>query len=753
MFCFLCIFLWVKYEKSYDRFYPDYQNLYQVIYEYHGAGGSVQRVPTHAAALGPALQNDYPEIKNVARTCDFLEYTMGTKENHFIERVRFVDPSFLEMFPLRFIEGNPKNALSQPDSILLTESVAAKHFKRGEALGKEIRLRGDIDLIVMGVIEEMSKNSHFESLCIIPIAILGQMGKKLDRWGEQNYRTYIHLKDSSSAGQIGEKISNVYQAHNPDNTHSKVSIRPITDIHLHELNGGGLITYIYIFSLLAGFILIIAVINFMNLSTARSSLRAKEVGVRKVTGANRAQLALQFLGESILSALVAVLLAAVLVRLFLPGLNRLVEAQIPMHINAEMIMLLVGISVLTGILSGSYPALLLSSFQAIQVLKGAFHPGLGKLGLRRFLVIFQFSISVFLIIGMMVVGRQLKYMKNMDLGYDQENLICLRYTNEMHRNYEAIKSELLRNPEILGITRTNHTLDTVRSTTSTSTINWPGKNTDRDLGVIHVLSADQDFVDTFGIKMSEGRFFSLEFPSDPKESVVLNRTAIKAMELESPVGKSFSLWGWKLKIIGVMEDFHLYSLQREIQPVVMVMGRAGLSNVVIRIHSQNLTRTITSIKAKIKEVLPGYSMNHQFLDEKLENIYKAEQRMQAVTKYLTFLAIFLSCLGLLGLTAFTTQQRTKEIGIRRVLGASQSHIVWMLFQGTARWVLAANLVAWPVTYLVVQGWLKNYAYRTSIHIWIFILAAVVTLAFTFLTVGWQSLKVATANPVDSLRYE
>jgi len=454
-----------------------------------------------------------------------------------------------------------------------------------------------------------------------------------------------------------------------------------------------------------------------------------------------------------LAASIAVLVAGVMLLLLSPGLNRLAEAPIPMPINGEMILLLLGIGVLTGILSGSYPALRLSSFQAIRVLKGAHNPGQGKLGLRRFLVIFQFSISIFLIIGMMVVNRQLQYMQNMDLGYDQENLICLEYSNEMHKNFSAIKSELLRNPAILGITRSNHTLDTVRATTSTKTITWKGKTQNQDLGVIHVLSADQDFTETFRIKMSEGRFFSLEFPSDRKDSVVLNRTAVEAMGLESPVGTSFSLWGWQMKIIGVMEDFHLYSLQRAIQPVIMVMERAGLSNVIIRIQSNSMSRTIAFIKTKIKEILPGYSMNHQFLDAKLTDIYSTEQRMKTVIRYLTLLAIFLSCLGLLGLTAFTAQQRTKEIGIRRVLGASQPVIVWMLFQSTARWVISANLVAWPITYLVVNSWLQSYAYRTRIDPGIFILAAALTLLFTFGTVGWQALKAARTDPAASLRYE
>ncbi len=752
MFCFLLIFLWVNYENSYDRFHENHKDLYQVVFEYHSKEGDVRLTWSHASALGVILKNDYPEIKNVTRSLDW-EMTLGTEDDLFLEKVNFVDPSFLEMFAVRFIDGDPKSALSQPNSILLTESVAAKYFPVEEAIGKKIRLAGNTDLIVTGVIQEMPKNSHFKSMCLIPLSLGGTFGWNLEAWGAQNYRTYIQLHENVSYDLVGQKIKNIYQNYNPDRISSKVSIRPITKIHLHDLDGGGPITYVYIFSILAVFILIIAIINFMNLSTARSSLRAKEVGVRKTIGANRVQIFKQLLGESIILAFVAVLFAGILVRLFLPRFNRLVEAQIQFNLDVKWILLLIGTAVLTGLLSGSYPAMALSSFPIIRVIKGVLNPKGGMPGIRKFLVTFQFAISIFMIIVMVVVGQQLKFMKSKDLGFNRENLICMRLTSEINRNYSAIKNELLRNSNILSMCRTNNTLDQVRSTTSTSTISWEGQSDERDIGTIHVLSADQDFVETFGIKMADGRFFSEEFPSDRNEAVILNQTAVRETGLESPVGKRFSLWGWKLNVIGVMQDFNFYSLQREIQPAVMVMGRAGLTDVVIRIQSQNLPETIAFIRDTIREVLPGYSADYQFLDARLNEIYKSEQRMSAVTRYLTFLAIFLSCLGLLGLASFLTEQRTKEIGIRRVLGASETSIVWLLFSGTAKWVLTANLIAWPAAYLIIRWWLKSYAYRTGIHFEVFFLSAFATLIITFLTISYQTVKAATADPVDALRYE
>ncbi|MFC2168263.1 ABC transporter permease [Acidobacteriota bacterium] len=753
MFCFLLIFLWVNYEKSYDRYHDNSKDLYQVVYEYHGSEGDVRLTWSHASALGEVLKNDYPEIKNSTRSLDSRVMTLGTEDITFLEKVNFVDPSFLEMFSIRFIEGDPKNALSQPNSILLTESVAAKHFVVGEAVGKKITLAGSTDLLVTGVIEEMPKNSHFKPMSLVPLSVGATFGWKLEAWGEQNYRTYIQLHENISPELVSQKIRNVYQNYNPDKTFSKVSIRPITKIHLYDLNGGGLITYVYIFSILAIFILIIAIINFMNLSTARSSLRAKEVGVRKTIGANRVQIFKQLLGESILVAFVALLFSGLLVRLFLPRFNRLVEAQIQLNLDGQWILLLAGTAVLTGILAGIYPALALSSFPILNVLKGIFKHEGGMPGIRKFLVTFQFAVSIFMIIGMLVIVKQLKFIKSRDLGFNQENLICLRLTNEINQNFSTIKSELLRNPEIISLCRTNHTLDQVRSTTSSTTITWEGQSDERDIGTIHVLSADQDFVDTFGIEMAEGRFFSEEFPSDPKEAVVLNQTAVKAIGLESPIGKRFSLWGWPLNIIGVMSDFNFYTLQTEIQPVVMVMGRAGLSELVIKVQSQDLPQIIGFIKNEIKDIVPGYSPDYQLLDEKLNEIYKSEQRMSAVTSYLTFLAIFLSCLGMLGLASFITEQRTKEIGIRRVLGASGSSIVWLLFSGTAKWVLTANLIAWPSAYLIIRLWLQSYAYRTGIDIKIFFLSSIATLMITFITISYLTVKAACANPVDALRYE
>jgi putative ABC transport system permease protein len=573
MFCFLLIFLWVSYENSYDRFHENYKNIYQVVYEYHPIEGEARRTWSHAAALGGVLKKDYPEIKTTTRSLDFREMTLGTEENLFLEKVNFVDPSFLEMFAIRFRDGNPQSALSKPNSILLTESVAAKHFPAGKAVGKEITLAGSTDLIITGVIEEMPRNSHFKSMCLIPLSLGATFGWKLEDWGEQNYRTYIELHDNISPELVGQKIRNVYQVYKPNQTFARISLRPITKIHLHALDGGGLITYVYVFAILAIFILIIAVINFMNLSTARSSLRAKEVGVRKTVGANRIQVFRQLLGESILVAFIALLFAGVLVRLFLPRFNRLVEAQIQFNLDLRWLFLMAGTAVLTGILAGSYPALSLSSFSILRVLKGVFKAEGGMPGFRKFLVTFQFAISIFMIIGMTVVGKQLKFMRSRDLGFNQENLLCLRLTREIYQNYGAIKSELLRNPEIVSMCLTNHTLDQVRSTTSSSTISWEGQTDARDIGRIHVLSTDSDFVDTFGIDMSAGRFFSEDFPSDRKEAVVLNQTAAQAMGLESPVGKRFSLWGWQLNIIGVMKDFNFYSLQTEIQPMVLVNQR------------------------------------------------------------------------------------------------------------------------------------------------------------------------------------
>jgi putative ABC transport system permease protein len=751
--CCILISLWIKFEVSYDRFHENSDDLYQVVTELPLPNGDVRFYPNTPGALAHALKSERPEIRNVSRSNDWGEMMLGTPEKRFLEKVRFVDAAFLEMFSVEFIKGNPKTALSQPDSIILTENIAGKHFAENNALGKEILFGSDKSLIVTGVVKELPKNSSLNSLCLIPIAVLRDLGWKIDEWGGGNYDTYVHLEEKTDLDFFKAQIRDLYKKHASNWEESKLTLRPITRIHLYDLDGGGPIVYVYIFSGLSVFILLLAVVNFTNLTTARSALRAKEIGIRKTAGAYRQQLTKQILTESVLVTVFAGCLAVVISYSLLPVLNQLTGARIGFDFNGKMVLFLMGIVILTGVISGTYPAFILSSMNPVRALKGAIKPGKNSLLLRKVLIAFQFSLSVFMVIAMIGVNKQLKYLKTWDLGYSRDNIIYMGLAREISRHYRTIQTELMRNPDITSMTRSSSTMDKAYTTTGGDAIRWEGQSSEIVMPKTHLMRVDPEFIETFQIDMVEGRFFAWEFPHDLTESVVINETALKTMHLKSPVGKRISVWNRNFRIIGVIKDFHFYSLHDEIQPLVFINRYADFRNIFIRINSQNILGTMRFIQDKLKEIAPGYVPNIKFLDDSLHDVYITEQRMVTGTRYFTFLAIFISCIGLLGLASFSVRQRTKEIAIRKVLGASEGNIVLQLFKETLICVIAANVIIYPIAYFVLRGWLQNYAYHTIPGVGIFVFASVITLALAFLSVGWNVIKASLANPADNLRYE
>ena len=751
--CFILISLWISFEISYDRFHENKDDLYQVIGENRLPNGDLHFFPHTPAALAQALQAERPEIRNVSRSFEWMEFLLGTEDRRFLERVRFVDPAFLQMFSLEFINGHPETALSQPHSVILTEEIAKKLFPDQEPLGQEIIVGSMGNFLVTGVIREMPANSSLPSLCLLPMEALRDIDFDIDRWSGGNFLTFVHLEKEANLDFFNAQIRDLYKKYAPNWEVSKLSLRPITRIHLYALNGGGPIVYVYIFSGLSVFILLLAIVNFTNLSTALSFLRAKEIGVRKAAGAYKQQLTKQILSESILVTLFSAGLAVLISYFSLPVLNQLTGAQIGFAFNGKTVLFLAGVVALTGVLSGIYPAFFLASMNPVRAIKGAIKPGKSSLQFRKVLIGFQFSLSIFMIIAMIGVHNQLKYLKTKDLGYSRENVVSLGLDQEISNSYRSIQAELMRNSEIISVTRSSSNMETESTTTGGPDVTWEGNSGNIEMPRTHLMRADPEFISTFQIEMLDGRFFSNEFPADLTESAVINETAMKAMDLKSPVGKRLSIWNRNFKIIGVIEDFHFYSLHDEIQPLIFVHRYAGFSYIFIRIHSQNTPKTLSFIQEKIREIVPGYVPDLKFLDDSLNNIYATEQRMAMGTRYFTFLAIFISCIGLLGLTSFSVRQRTKEIAVRKVLGASEGNIVIQLFKETLTCVIAANVVVIPISYLVLQGWYRNYAYRTTPGIGLFIITSVLTVALAFLSVGWNVLRASLADPVESLRYE
>jgi hypothetical protein len=555
---------------------------------------------------------------------------------------------------------------------------------------------------------------------------------------------------------VKKKITGILQEHGV-RSGPKLELEPMTRIHLYAQDGGGNILYVYIFSIIAIFILVIACINFMNLTTARSSTRTKEIGVRKVTGAQRTDLIRQFLGESVLISLIALAFAIVLVVLMLPSFNDLANKQLNFlpDNSGNLILGFLGIVLFAGLLAGSYPAFFLSSFKPSSILRGSLTPksrGKQKTLFRKALVVFQFAISVFMIISTLVIFRQLHFISSRNLGFQKEHVLSIPMRGNSSKVYEAFKSELLRDPRIQNVTAVSENPIVIGKIHMG--YEWEGKDPDKESRMYEVL-VDHDFVNTLNMTIVQGRDFSREYTTDASEAYILNEAAVKYMDIESPVGKTFSFGAREGTIIGIVRDFHFRPLHEEIEPLVMFVEPEKFNYLCTKIESEvsGLPGVIKYIERVWKKFEPGFPFSYYFLDETFDRLYRSEQRTGRIFGYFTFLAIFVSCLGLFGLAAQISEQRAKEIGIRKVMGASVSGIMLLLSKDFMKWIIIANVIAWPSAYYAVKKWLQNFAYRTNLGIEIFIFASVIAFFVALITVSFQVIRAAVSNPVDSLRYE
>jgi len=760
MACAIIILLWIQDELSYDRFHENANDIYRVVEKWQYSSGEMDYNRVTPGPLAPVLKADYPEIILSTRYFgSFEKWQLTYDEKSYLSPGGSVDNDFFSIFTFPFVKGNPQTAFPKPHSMVITEDLAKKLFGDDDPLGEIIHLE-QRTFEITGILENIPRNSHLRFDFLIPCEVFSSY---MEAWTNNNCYTYVLLQKNQSHKKLSEKIAGVIQKNSPTSTET-LYLQPLNQIHLYALEGGGLISYVYIFSALAFFILLIACINFMNLSTARSAKRFKEIGIKKVVGSSRLQLIKQFLSESTLFSLVAFACAVVLVELLLPVINSMLGMQLKMHFSGGLFLSLAGIAILTGILSGSYPAFFLSSFHPVAVLKG--HLSLTPFRqrgtrkdssgfsrgstFRRILVVTQFSLSILFIVCASVVYNQLHFIKKRELGFNKEHIVHLRMRGELRQKYEAIKNELLKNSNILNVTVTDRT--PVMWSNSTDEVNWEGKRADEKIG-IGVRMVDYDYLKTFQMEMAQGRFFSKEFPTDATEGYIVNEAAVKAMGMKSPLDKRFSMWERDGKIIGVIKDFHTESLHEEIEPFVLLIWPDWYGWMSVKLKADNISGALGFLENKIKEFVPGYPLEYQFLDEEINNLYKTEQLTGKIIIYITLLALIISCLGLFGLASFTAEQRTKEIGIRKVLGASVSGIVVLLSREFTKWVAIASLIAWPIAYFAMNRWLQNFVYRTSIGWWSFFLAAALALVIALITVSYQAIKAATSNPVDALKYE
>ncbi len=757
--CCIFIMLWVQDELSFDRFNTNIDDLYRVVEEQHSSGGTVRPVASTPFPLGSALVADYPEIIKFARFQIFPRILIRAEDKIFYENgFAFADPSLLDMFTFPLAKGDFKNALTDPQSVLISEEMAEKYFGSKDPMGKRLTVNNRLDYTVTGILQNIPHNSHIKFDFLIQLeAFVKKIG--LDQgWGSNDYYTYLQLQKEIPYGKTSEKIREYIKKINPNVTSLIFFLQPVKDIHLHSsfsIDLGGKsenkAKYVYSFTIIALFVLLIACVNFMNLTTARSSGRSLEIGLRKVVGANRANLIRQFLAESIVFSIFAFIFAFILVLLLLPAFNVLSGKTLQMDIYNNMPVLfgLIGLTLLIGIISGSYPAFFLSSFRPAKVLKGTMKLGSKSSSLRKVLVIIQFSLSIILIIGTFIVHRQLDFMLKKNLGYDKDHMIFLAERGDFWNRYEPLKDELLQNSNILGMTASSdiptHTIH------STTLVSWEGKNPE-DPVLFNRFTVDYNYFETFNMEILQGRTFSKEFLTDKTEAYILNETGIKMTGMESPVGKMFWLWGIKGKIIGVVKDYHFKSLHAEIEPLVLRMA-GNPEFVFIKIKSEGVTETIKDIERSYKKFNPDNPFEFSFLDDAVNNLYQAEKRTGTIFRYFMFLAIFISCLGLFGLASYMAEQRTKEIGVRKVLGASISGIVLLQLKDFTKWVLLANIIAWPAAWFVMNNWLQGFSYRTNIAWTSFLLAALLSIFVALLTVGYQSIKAAMTDPVKALKYE
>ena len=773
MAVFILVLLYVLYELSFDRYHKNADNIYRVIWHQPGNYFRGSDFFDHTQGpLAPTLMNECPEVVSAARL-QFVNNILVSYDNKsFLENdIAFADPEIFEIFYFKLTQGNIKDVFEHPNSVFLSEKTAEKYFGHEDPIGKNITIsyRGSFNYTVMGIIKNVPKNSHFHPEFVIPFkTYISLRNADISRWFPSWFcYTYCLLKEGADTRQLEKKLAAILEKNNVKIVFEDIGrllLQPLKNIHLYshingEISDNGDIKYIYIFLSAAFLVLIISCFNYMNLAASRSAGRSREVGIRKVVGSYRRQLFIQFVGESVFFTGIAFLISILLVIFLLPPFNAFIGRDISLNLvkNKHLLFILPGLILFVGLFAGIYPAVFVSSLKPASVLGGSSKWISKKKIFRNFLVSTQFVMSVILIIGSIVVRNQLNYIRNMDVGFEKEKVIVLNLRDpDLRGNTESLKNEFLKNPNILSVSSSAYLPDRIDSFDS---YRRPGEQ-DKNYGMEELGNLitfyegfiDQDFIDLYGIKLLEGRNFSKEFSEDDQESVIVNETAARMLSKNSPLGVIFGGGSKTRKVIGVVADFNFHSLHSPIKPLILRFGTSFSQYISVKIKGINIPETIIFMQIKMKSFTP-YPFEYRFFDEMFDETYRTEQQMGTLLGSFTLLAVFLACLGLFGLSAYSTVQRTKEIGIRKVLGAGVSDIIYLLFTEFTKWVLIANIAAWPIAYFIMNRWLQQFAFRIKPNIFLFLLTGVLVTLVSILTVSVRSLKAARANPVNSLRYE
>jgi len=776
--CCLLITTYILNELSYDKYNKNADNIYRVTRTFKNTNGAISlKLSTVSPPFGYYFPSEFPQIEKMTRLLQNGPIPARYNDKIFNEQgMYFADENLFDVFSLHSIKGNPKTALSEPFSLMLTEKMAKKYFGDEDPINKVIRFNSQFDCKVSGIYKEFPSNSHLHPEMLVSFntlkdsVVYGEEGLRTN-WGNNSFFTYLLLPPNFKAANLeklfpaflDKHMANQYKGNKPSKL-TELGLQKLTDIHLYshtdyEAEPNGDISRVYIFSAIALFILLIACINYMNLSTARSALRAKEIGIRKVIGARKKELILQFLSESVIICFTATIIAMLLTWLSIPWLNKVSGQQLAFQtlLQAKILIPLLITPFVIGIVSGIYPALFMSSFQPVKTLKGLFKVGGRSISFRKALVVTQFAISIILIITTFIVFQQLHYIQTRALGFDKERVVTMNYTNEVGKQYESFRTELLQNTSFKDVARssripTGRLLDNMGASVSN------GDSLQPVVADIKYVNCDYDFLNTFGIPLAAGRFFSRDYGTDTL-NYILNQTAIKAIGWKSDqdaVGKDFVYGGTKGHVVGVMKDFHFESMHQAIVPMVLIMlppRNTYFNNVSIKISGGNTAAAIATMQRTWKKFFPETPFEYTFLDENFNKLYQSEQRQATIFTSFACIAIFIACLGLFGLSAFAISQRIKEIGVRKVLGASIGGLVGLLAKDFLKLVAVAAVMAFPIAWYAMHSWLKDFAYRVDIQWWVFIAAGLLAALIAFVTVSFQAIKAALANPVKSLRTE
>jgi putative ABC transport system permease protein len=769
MACCLFILFYVLYEFSYDTFHEDADRIYRVAMEFRAKDQPVKYAACTPPPVAPTILDNFAEVEYAVRITQGNGIVKHGEKQFFEDRIFYADQSFFNVFTFPIIKGNPATALKEPYTAVLTESIAEKYFGSEDPVGKTISINYQRDYKITGVIEDVPPNSHFTFNFLFSFAPIEEslqnasIGKL---WFSHSYYTYIKTRSENLSVAFIEGVYNV-SANTIGDFEKKVGfaqrffLQPLKDIYLtsnlrNELGWTGNKTYLFYFIAIAVFILIISSINFVNLSTARSIGRAREVGIRKVAGAEKRQLINQFLGEALFTTFISAGIAMLIILISLPHFRILTGKDIESHlISSAIVLCIILIPLAVGLLAGSYPAFFLSAFHPIDTLKGAFGHTIKGGKLRKGLVIFQFAVSILLIISTIIVSQQLSFMRNRDLGFDKEQIVVLslRGSGEARQKYNVLKNEFMKHATIVSASASY----TVPGRNPSSNAMLPEGFTGDQWQTFLINWADYDYLETYEIKLAAGRDFSRNFETDKEEAFILNEAAVKSLGWNSPedaIGKTWNLGNRrKGKVIGVTKDYHFHSLHQKISPLVIHLDPDYFVYLSLRFKTGSVSETVSFIEETWKGLVPDEPFSYFFLNEDFDRQYRAEKQVQVIVSLFTIMGMVIACLGLFGLTSFSVEQRKKEIGIRKVLGSATHKILYLLVKDFLILVLIADVVALPVGWLSMNKWLQNYAYRTNMSIWIFLLSGFAALAIALLTVSFQTIKAATANPVDSLRYE